>query len=88
LNDVAQSQSLRILEGSIGAFPDLAAIPGFAEAVLIGLATLRGLAMPDLVSGIDPDALWTIVKEQLLKTFDDFLLASPASAMPQAEAGT
>jgi AcrR family transcriptional regulator len=88
LNDVAQSQSLRILEGSIGAFPDLAATPGFAEAVLIGLATLRGLAMPDLVSGIDPDALWTIAKKQLLKTFDDFLLANPASAMPQAKAGT
>lgn len=84
LNDVAQAHSLRILEGSVSAFPDLVSNPGFAEAVLIGLATLRGLAMPDLVTGIDPDALWAIAKEQLVKTFDDFVLGSP----PSAQAGT
>ncbi len=70
MNDVAASQSARIGEAIVGAFPDFAARPGFAEAVMIGLATLRGLAMSDAVGGLDPDALWIIAKPELLKGFD------------------
>jgi AcrR family transcriptional regulator len=81
LNDVAGWQSLRVTEGIIGAFPDLAAIPGFAEAVMIGLATLRGLAMSDVSTGADPDALWVVVKPQLLKSFEQFFpVGSPTSS--------
>jgi AcrR family transcriptional regulator len=76
LADIADLQSLRITEGIVGAFPDLAAKPGFAEAVIFGLATLRGLAMSDMWGGIDPDALWVTAKPQLLKGFADSLLDS------------
>jgi AcrR family transcriptional regulator len=79
MGDVEDSQALRVIEGIVGAFPDLAASPGFAEAVTIGLATLRGLAMSELVSGVDPDALWVIAKPQLLKSFEDSLFGALAS---------
>jgi AcrR family transcriptional regulator len=79
LSDVADSQSLRVVQGIVGAFPDLAASPGFAEAVMIGLATLRGLAMSDVGTGVDPDALWIIARPRLLKGFEDFLLGDPTS---------
>jgi hypothetical protein len=37
---------------------------------MIGLATLRGLAMSDLGGGLDLEALWIIVKPELIKSFD------------------
>jgi hypothetical protein len=80
MRDVADSQSLRVAEGIVGAFPDLGASPGFAEAVMIGLATLRGLAMSDLGTGIDPDTLWITARPQLLKSFEDSLIGDAASA--------
>jgi hypothetical protein len=70
MNDVADSQAVRVAEAIVAAFPDLAASPGFVEAVMIGLATLRGLAMSDLGGGVDPEALWIIAKPELLKGFD------------------
>ncbi|MGV0742921.1 TetR/AcrR family transcriptional regulator [Mycolicibacterium sp. XJ870] len=79
MRDVADSQALRVVEGTVGAFPELAASPGFAEAVTIGLATIRGLAMSDLVGGVDPDALWAIAKPQMLKGFEDSLFGAPTS---------
>ena len=78
MNEVANGQAVRVAEGIVGAFPELAATPGFAEAVMIGLATLRGLAMSDLGGGLDPDALWAIAKPQLLKNFAA-LFGEPAS---------
>ncbi|MHC9292987.1 TetR/AcrR family transcriptional regulator [Mycobacterium sp. LTG2003] len=78
MNDVADSQALRVVEGTVGAFPELAATPGFAEAVTIGLATLRGLAMSDLVGSVDPDVLWAVAKPQMLKSFQDSLFGAPA----------
>ena len=70
MNDVANAQAVSVTEAIVGAFPDLAARPGFAESVMIGLATLRGLAMSDLGEGLDPDALWLIARPELLKSFD------------------
>ena len=78
MNEVANGQAVRVAEGIVGAFPELAATPGFAEAVMIGLATLRGLVMSDLGGGLDPDALWSVAKPQLLKNFDA-LFGEPAS---------
>ena len=78
MNDVAKAQAVHVTEGIVGGFPELAAKPGFAEAVMIGLATLRGLAMSDLGGGLDPDALWAIAKPQLLKNFAA-LFGEPAS---------
>ena len=40
MNDVANAQAVSVTEAIVGAFPDLAARPGFAESVMIGLATL------------------------------------------------
>lgn len=34
---------------------------------MIGLATLRGLAMSNLGESLDPDALWLIARPQLLE---------------------
>ena len=70
MNDVANAQAVSVTEAIVGAFPDLAARPGFAESVMIGLATLRGLAMSDLGESLDPDALWLIARPELLKGFD------------------
>jgi AcrR family transcriptional regulator len=80
MTDVAGSQAVRVAEAVVGVFPDMATRPGFAEAVMIGLATLRGLAMSDLGGGLDPDALWIIARPQLLKSFDA-LFGEPASDM-------
>ncbi|MGV0812850.1 TetR/AcrR family transcriptional regulator [Mycolicibacterium boenickei] len=79
MSDVADSQAQRVAEGMIGAFPELAADPGFAEAVMIGLATLRGLAMSDLVGGVDPDVLWAIAKPQMLNSFEGSPFGAVAS---------
>jgi AcrR family transcriptional regulator len=70
MNDVANAQAVSITEATVGAFPDLASRPGFAEWVMIGLATLRGLAMSNLGESLDPDALWLIARPQLLESFD------------------
>lgn len=66
---VTEAFALRITEGMVHAFPDLAARPGFAERVMVGLATLRGLALPGFVEVADPDSLWKIAKPQLIQTF-------------------
>jgi AcrR family transcriptional regulator len=70
MNDVADSQAVRVTEAIVDVFPDMATRPGFAEAVMIGLATLRGLAMSELRGSLDPDALWIIARPELLKSFD------------------
>jgi AcrR family transcriptional regulator len=67
---VAQAFALRIAEGMLQAFPDLVARPGFAEAVMVGLATLRGLALPAFVEVAAPDDLWSVARPQLLHTFE------------------
>lgn len=78
---VADSQAARVTEGIIGAFPELAASPRFAEAVMIGLASLRGLAMSDLVGGVDPDVLWAVAKPQMLKSFEESLFGAAATSV-------
>jgi AcrR family transcriptional regulator len=80
MKDVADAQSVRVAEAIVGVFPDMAIRPGFAEAVMIGLATMRGLAMSDLGGGLNPDVLWTIARPELLKSFDA-LFGEPASDM-------
>ena len=67
---VAREFSLRIADGMLHTFPDLVAKPGFAEKVMVGLATMRGLAMPGFVEVIEPDALWTISRPHLLEAFE------------------
>lgn len=68
MDEVTQALSIHIAEGMLGAFPDLTATPGFAEAVLIGLATFRGLALMGLEDGVDADQLWAIARPQMLRT--------------------
>lgn len=75
---VSEAFAVRTAEGMVRLFPDLAAAPGFAEQVMVGLATLRGLAMPGFVTTADPDALWAIARPHLLARFAT-LLESTAS---------
>lgn len=70
LDAVAQDFSLRVAEGALYAFPGLVARPGFAEAVVTGLATLRGLALQGFVPGGDPDADWPATRAHLLALFE------------------
>jgi AcrR family transcriptional regulator len=70
MSAVAQAFALRIAEGMLQTFPDLVARPGFAEAVMVGLATLRGLALPGFVEVAAPDELWTVARPQLLAAFE------------------
>lgn len=78
MEEVATDFSLRIANGMLHAFPELVARPGFAEHVMVGLATLRGLAMPGFVELTGPDVLWQIARPQLLTTFE-FLFAEDAT---------
>lgn len=78
MDGVAREFSLRIADGMLYTFPELVARPGFAEQVMVGLATLRGLAMPGFVEVAEPDALWQIARPQLLDTFKA-LFASEAT---------
>lgn len=73
LETVERSFATRITEGEVTLFADLAAAPGFAERVMVGLAALRGLAIPVFVETADPDELWPIARPLLLET-----LAVPA----------
>ena len=72
MDSVSRAFALRIAEGMLQMFPDLVARPGFAEAVMVGLATLRGLAMPAFVEVAAPDELWAVARPQLLHTFERF----------------
>jgi AcrR family transcriptional regulator len=81
MQSVQRSFAARIAEGEVALFADLAAAPGFAEKVMVGLATLRGLAMPGFVETSDPDTLWTIARPLLLAT----LAARPSSTVKGAK---
>jgi AcrR family transcriptional regulator len=76
MDGVTRDFALRVAEGMLHLVPDLVAQPGFAEHAMIGLATLRGLAMPGFVEAADPDTLWTIARPRLL---DAFAALAPAS---------
>lgn len=69
MDGVTRDFALRTAEGMLHLVPDLVARPGFAEHVMIGLATLRGLVMPGFVEVADPDTLWTIARPRLLEAF-------------------
>lgn len=69
MEGVATEFSHRVAAGMLHLFPELVAKPGFAEQVVVGLATLRGLAMPGFVEVGEPDVLWEIARPQLLETF-------------------
>ncbi|WP_372788616.1 hypothetical protein [Paraconexibacter sp.] len=60
----------QVLQGAARVFPDLLARPGFAEAVAVGLATMRGLALDGFLPGSDPEALWPAAREHLLALFE------------------
>jgi AcrR family transcriptional regulator len=70
---VTKDFSRRIGVGMLHAFPELVARPGFAESVMVGLATMRGLAMPGFAEVVEPDALWKIARPQLLEAFEVLL---------------
>jgi AcrR family transcriptional regulator len=72
MDTVSRAFALRIAEGMLQMFPDLVARPGFAEAVMVGLATLRGLAMPAFVEVASPVELWAVARPQLVHTFEHF----------------
>ena len=69
MGEVTEAFATRITEGIVTLFSDVAATPGFAERVMAGLATMRGLAMPGFVESTDPDILWSIARPQLLQAF-------------------
>ena len=73
LEAVTETMGLEILEGASYAFPDLIGQPGFAEAVVTGLATLRGLALQGFMPGADPDAFWPSTRRHLLILVDHVL---------------
>jgi AcrR family transcriptional regulator len=68
MQTVQHAFATRIAEGEVTLFADLAAAPGFAERVMVGLATMRGLAIPGFVEASDPDTLWTIARPVLVRT--------------------
>jgi AcrR family transcriptional regulator len=68
MQTVERTFATRVAEGQVTLFADLAATPGFAERVMVGLAALRGLAIPVFVETSDPDALWSIARPLLLQT--------------------
>jgi AcrR family transcriptional regulator len=70
---VTKDFSLRIGIGMLHTFPELVARPGFAERVMVGLATMRGLAMPGFAEVAEPDALWKIARPRLLEAFEVLL---------------
>jgi hypothetical protein len=76
MSNAANGMSLHVVEGMLGVFPDLASKPGFAEAVMIGLATIRGLAMSNLGTSDSADALWAVARPQLLAMFESSPLGS------------
>jgi|tagenome__1003787_1003787.scaffolds.fasta_scaffold20883907_2 AcrR family transcriptional regulator len=69
MDAVTRDFAVRVAEGMLHLVPDLVAQPGFAEHAMIGLATLRGLAMPGFVEAADPDTLWSIARPRLLDAF-------------------
>jgi AcrR family transcriptional regulator len=70
MSEADDGMSLHVVEGMLGVFPKLAATRGFAEAVMVGLATMRGLAMSQLGTAASPDALWAVARPQLLAMFE------------------
>lgn len=80
IDAVSRDFQLRIAQGMLQTFPDLVAQPGFAERVMVGLATLRGLAMPGLAEVAGPEELWTIARPLLLETFDALSTTEPGTA--------
>ncbi len=81
MNAVSRAFAVRIAEGMLQTLPDLVARREFAEAVMIGLATLRGLALPAFVETASPDELWRIARPQLLATFARLGLGQPEAAI-------
>jgi AcrR family transcriptional regulator len=81
MRGVATDFAVRIAEGMLLLFPDLVARPGFAERVMVGLATLRGLAMPGFVEVADPDELWSIARRRLLDAFVSMTAPAAEAAM-------
>jgi AcrR family transcriptional regulator len=81
MGGVARAFALRVAEGTLHTFPDLVSRPGFAEAVMVGLATLRGLALPGFVEVASPDELWNLARPQLLAAFERLAPHEPQSAI-------
>ena len=77
MDPVARDFALRTAQGMLHLVPDLVAQPGFAEQVMIGLATLRGLAMPGFVEAADPDTLWAIARPRMLEAFAASVAPAP-----------
>ncbi len=59
----------RVAEGALYAFPDMVAVPGFFEAIVTGLATMRGLALQGFSAGVDPELVWPSTRAHLLALF-------------------
>jgi AcrR family transcriptional regulator len=79
MENVTDDFAVRIGLGMLHVFPDLAAQPGFAERAMVGLATLRGLALPGFVEAGDPDALWEMARPLLLEAFGGVWVTDPAN---------
>lgn len=70
LSTVFEDHRRRIVEGAIHAFPELVGRPGFGDAVSVGLATLRGLALLAFLPEGDPEAVWPAARECLIDLFE------------------
>ncbi len=70
METVAEAFTLRVGAAMLEMFPELVAQPGFTERLLVGLATLRGLALPPAIGGMTPAELWPVARAQLLELFD------------------
>lgn len=79
MGEATRALSIQIADGMLAVFPDLIATPGFAEIVLLGLATFRGLALMGMDDGVDADQLWAIARPQLLRSLESTL----ANNLPQ-----
>ncbi|HET7736211.1 MAG TPA: TetR/AcrR family transcriptional regulator [Nocardioidaceae bacterium] len=78
MEEVTRVFAVRIADGMLQIFPEQVAQPGFAETVMIGLAALRGLAIPGFVEVVEPEVLWEIARPQLLDWFEAALAGRPA----------
>lgn len=70
LEEVASEVGVLVLRGAVYAFPELVGRPGFAEAVVTGLATVRGLALQGFLPATDPEPLWPATRRHLIEMFE------------------
>lgn len=75
--EVTASFAAKVATGVLEQFPALVGRPAFVEQLVVGLATLRGVAMPGWVELASPEDLWALARPKLLASFAAVLDETP-----------